>query len=78
MKDAFEGGDVRFGRDYLIPKPLDPRILFWVAPAVAKAAMDTSVARHPLDIKEYVHALEARRQHCARRCQFKDSCFEGE
>jgi hypothetical protein len=37
-----------FGRDYLIPKPFDPRVLMWVAPAVAKAAMDSGVARRPL------------------------------
>ena len=38
----------RFGRDYIIPKPFDPRVLLCVAPAVAKAAMDTGVARHPI------------------------------
>jgi malate dehydrogenase (oxaloacetate-decarboxylating)(NADP+) len=76
MMEAFGGGGIHFGRDYLIPKPLDPRILFWEAPAVAKAAMDTGVARRTIDVKEYVHSLSARRQHCARRCRFKDSCFE--
>jgi malate dehydrogenase (oxaloacetate-decarboxylating)(NADP+) len=76
MREAFGGGEIVFGKDYLIPKPLDPRILFWEAPAVAKAAMDSGVARRSIDLKEYVPALTSRRQHCWRRCQFKDSCFE--
>jgi malate dehydrogenase (oxaloacetate-decarboxylating)(NADP+) len=44
---------LKFGRDYLIPKPLDPRVLLWVAPAVAKAAMDSDVARRELDMPTY-------------------------
>ncbi|HEY3411994.1 MAG TPA: NADP-dependent malic enzyme [Armatimonadota bacterium] len=51
---------LHFGPDYLIPKPLDPRVLLWVAPAVAKAAMDTGVARVTLDIDKYREQLEAR------------------
>ncbi len=39
---------LEFGRDYLIPKPLDPRLLCHVAPAVARAAVDSGVARHPI------------------------------
>ena len=35
--------------DYLIPKPFDPRVLLWVAPAVAKAAMESGVARRPIE-----------------------------
>lgn len=50
----------RFGRDYLIPKPFDPRLLLWVAPAVAKAAMDTGVARKTIELESYVRQLEAR------------------
>jgi malate dehydrogenase (oxaloacetate-decarboxylating)(NADP+) len=75
MLEAFGGGSISFGPDYLIPKPLDPRILFWEAPAVARAAMQTGVARRPVDLQGYVKALESRRQHCVRRCQFKDSCL---
>lgn len=48
----------RFGRDYLIPKPVDPRVLMYVAPAVAKAAMDSGVARKQVDIEEYKHKIE--------------------
>ncbi len=52
--------ELRFGREYIIPKPLDPRVLMWVAPAVAKAAMDTGVARRALDINAYMDQLSAR------------------
>lgn len=50
----------RFGPDYLIPKPFDPRVLLWVAPAVAQAAMETGVARIELDLDAYRTRLEAR------------------
>ncbi len=50
----------RFGRDYLIPKPFDSRVLLWVAPAVAKAAMETGVARLTVDLEGYRNRLEAR------------------
>lgn len=53
--DRFE-----FGSDYIIPKPLDPRVLLWEAPAVAKAAMDTGVARIHIDLDQYRNILEAR------------------
>ena len=50
---------LRFGRDYLIPKPFDPRVLLWVAPAVAQAAMASGVARAPIaDIDRYRESLE--------------------
>ncbi len=75
MLEAFGAGSISFGPDYLIPKPLDPRILFWEAPAVARAAMQSGVARRPVDLQGYVKALESRRQHCVRRCRFKDSCL---
>ncbi|HTM00857.1 MAG TPA: NADP-dependent malic enzyme [Candidatus Omnitrophota bacterium] len=51
---------LHFGPDYLIPKPFDPRVLLWVAPAVAKAAMETGVARLTIDLDEYRDRLEAR------------------
>lgn len=54
---------LKFGADYLIPKPLDPRVLLWVAPAVAKAAMDSGVARKTIDIEEYKRSLFARQGH---------------
>ncbi|MCC6998928.1 MAG: NADP-dependent malic enzyme [Deltaproteobacteria bacterium] len=49
-----------FGADYRIPKPLDPRVLWWVAPAVAEAAMASGVARRPLDLVEYRDRLKQR------------------
>ncbi len=49
-----------FGREYLIPKPFDPRILEWEAVAVAQAAMETGVAQHPIDIEEYKRELAER------------------
>uniref|UniRef100_C6E1I4 Malate dehydrogenase (Oxaloacetate-decarboxylating) (NADP(+)), Phosphate acetyltransferase n=1 Tax=Geobacter sp. (strain M21) TaxID=443144 RepID=C6E1I4_GEOSM len=55
-------GDVKFsfGRDYIIPKPFDPRALLRVAPAIAKAAMETGVARQPIaDMNKYVEHLES-------------------
>ncbi|MFO7586982.1 MAG: NADP-dependent malic enzyme [Gemmatimonadota bacterium] len=57
---AYEGRSLRFGRDYLIPTPFDHRVLIWEASAVAKAAMDTGVARKPVEIEEYKRQLEAR------------------
>jgi malate dehydrogenase (oxaloacetate-decarboxylating)(NADP+) len=47
--DAYDLEQLRFGRDYLIPKPLDPRILLEVSPAVARAAMASGAARTPID-----------------------------
>ncbi len=44
---------LRFGRDYIIPKPFDNRVLYWVAPAVAKAAMESGVARESVDVDAY-------------------------
>ncbi len=44
---------LKFGRDYLIPKPLDPRVLLWVSPAVAKAAMESGMARRNIDLETY-------------------------
>ncbi|MBV7332965.1 NADP-dependent malic enzyme [Chloroflexi bacterium TSY] len=51
---------LRFGPEYIIPKPIDPRVLMWVAPAVAKAAMDTGVARIQIDLDDYLNQLAAR------------------
>jgi malate dehydrogenase (oxaloacetate-decarboxylating)(NADP+) len=48
---------MRFGKDYIIPKPFDSRVLYWVAPAVARAAMDSGVARETIDLEEYRERL---------------------
>jgi len=52
--------DVRFGPDYLIPFPFDPRVLLWVAPAVAWAAVASGVANEFCEMDEYRQQLEAR------------------
>jgi malate dehydrogenase (oxaloacetate-decarboxylating)(NADP+) len=54
---AYGGEAIKFGREYIIPKPLDPRVLLWEAPAVAEMAMKTGVARKPIDINEYREQL---------------------
>jgi len=60
VRAAYGGEALRFGRDYILPKPVDERVLLWVAPAVAKAAMETGVARKKIDLAEYRDALEQR------------------
>ena len=57
---AYSVESMRFGRDYLIPKPFDSRVLLWVAPAVAWAAVASGVARDVIDVEEYRQQLEAR------------------
>src|SRR5208283_1519144 len=59
---AAYGGRPKFGPDYIIPVPFDPRLISSVPPAVAKAAMDTGVARRPIvDMDAYRQQLNARR-----------------
>ncbi|MFQ6613896.1 MAG: NADP-dependent malic enzyme, partial [Fidelibacterota bacterium] len=60
VTQAYETSSLMFGRNYIIPKPLDQRVLPRVASAVAKAAMDTGVARKTIDINKYKEELEAR------------------
>ncbi len=56
---AYGGKTFRFGPEYIIPKPFDPRVLLWVAPAVADAAMASGVARMPIkNLDEYRETLE--------------------
>ena len=56
---AYQGEKLTFGADYLIPKPFDPRLMGVVASAVAKAAMETGVAKTPLDdMAEYKKRLD--------------------
>jgi len=56
------GARPKFGPDYIIPVPFDPRLISYVPPAVAQAAMDTGVARKPIvDMDAYRHQLNARR-----------------
>ncbi len=57
---AYNLESLKFGPDYIIPKPLDPRVLLWESPAVAKAAIETGVARITIDIEEYRQQLAFR------------------
>jgi malate dehydrogenase (oxaloacetate-decarboxylating)(NADP+) len=50
---AYGRSRMRFGKDYIIPKPFDNRVLYWVAPAVARAAQESGVARFSIDIDDY-------------------------
>ena len=59
---AYQGARPRFGRDYIIPVPFDPRLIHVIPPAVAKAAMETGVAKKPIpDMEAYKAQLSARR-----------------
>src|SRR5690349_21362858 len=57
---AYGGQVFTYGRDYIIPKPFDPRVLIAVAPAVAQAAIQSGVARIKLDHETYVESLRRR------------------
>lgn len=59
VKLAYDVCELTFGREYILPKPLDPRLLYEVSPAVAKAAMESGVARRPIkDWEEYDRYLK--------------------
>jgi malate dehydrogenase (oxaloacetate-decarboxylating)(NADP+) len=60
VRRAYGVGRMEFGREYIIPKPFDPRVLIWVASAVAQAAMETGVAQQPLDPDQYKEQLRRR------------------
>ena len=61
VNEAYEDSNLKFGKDYIIPKPNDPRLITSVAPAVAKAAMETGVARKPIeDWEAYGFELRSR------------------
>ncbi len=61
VNKAYKVENIHFGRDYIIPKPLDPRLIYHVAPAVAKAAMETGVAKTPIeDWEVYKESLKER------------------
>ncbi|HCE21726.1 MAG TPA: NADP-dependent malic enzyme, partial [Hyphomonas sp.] len=58
---AYHGARPSFGREYIIPTPFDPRLISFIPPFVAQAAMDTGVARKPIDDMEaYRHSLARR------------------
>ncbi len=61
VRKAYGGESIQFGREYLIPKPLDTRLITTICPAVAKAAEESGVARKPIrDWENYRHELQTR------------------
>jgi malate dehydrogenase (oxaloacetate-decarboxylating)(NADP+) len=60
VRRAYGVEHMRFGREYIIPKPFDQRVLVWVASAVAQAAMESGVAQQPVDVEEYKEQLRRR------------------
>jgi malate dehydrogenase (oxaloacetate-decarboxylating)(NADP+) len=69
---------LEFGVDYVIPKPLDPRVLEWETPAVAQAAMDSGVATVPVaDMKAYAASLRVRVDAAARRAAAVVDSYSG-
>jgi malate dehydrogenase (oxaloacetate-decarboxylating)(NADP+) len=57
---AYNLDHLEYGKDYVVPKPLDKRVCLWVAPAVAETAMKSGAARITLDLHQYVAQLEKR------------------
>jgi malate dehydrogenase (oxaloacetate-decarboxylating)(NADP+) len=60
VRAAYGIDRIEFGREYIIPKPFDPRVLIWEAAAVARAAMETGVAQVQVDLDQYKEELERR------------------
>ncbi len=73
VSHAYGGERFHYGPDYIIPKPFDARVLLWVAPAVAKAAMDTGVARLQVEMGPYRERLQRMQ---SRSHQVMSSVFE--
>jgi len=59
VRSAYSGQNLRFGSEYLIPKPFDPRLMECVAPAVARAAMESGVAERPIEDLEVEGEMHA-------------------
>ncbi|XPV76696.1 MAG: malic enzyme-like NAD(P)-binding protein [Desulfovibrio sp.] len=74
--EAYGVDSLEFGEESVIPKPIDPRVLEWVAPAVAKAAMDTGVARIQLDLDEYKKEIRAQLEASKKRTEVIVDSFE--
>lgn len=74
--EAYNYAKFSFGRDYVIPKPLDPRLIEWLTPAVAEAAMRTGVAQSPIsDMDAYRRDLRRRVDACRTRAKFIAASF---
>jgi len=57
---AYGLNSLQFGPDYIVPKPFDPRVILWESPAVARAAMESGVARQQIDLEKYQQELAFR------------------
>ena len=57
---AYGLNSLQFGPDYIVPKPFDPRVILWESPAVARAAMESGVARKQIDLEKYQQQLAFR------------------
>jgi malate dehydrogenase (oxaloacetate-decarboxylating)(NADP+) len=68
---AYGEKSFEFGREYLVPKPFDPRVLVWESVAVAKAAMESGVSRINIDLDEYEEKLERKVQEQLKRWSIK-------
>ncbi len=74
VTSAYSGAELRFGPEYILPKPFDPRLLMEIPPAVARAAMETGVAERPIaDMEEYRHSLS---RHVIRSANIMKPIFE--
>ena len=69
IKDAYDGKEFTFGKEYIVPKPFDPRVIEWEAVAVAKAAMDEGLAQFPIkDWDGYKKGLRKRMEKFWNEC----------
>ncbi|MBL7685069.1 MAG: malate dehydrogenase [Deltaproteobacteria bacterium] len=76
---AYGVESLSFGPEYIIPKPLDPRVLLYVVPAVAKAAIDSGVAKRPItDFKAYQEKLHELIEKKFKRDEAMEHAFFGE
>ncbi len=72
---AYGVESLKFGRDYIIPKPFDPRVMAWESYAVAKTAMETGVAKQPVDLDHYKEQLEKRLQYIHRDTELAEAAY---
>ena len=79
VEAAYGGQKFTFGPDYVIPKPFDPRIIEWVTPAVAKAAMDSGIATRPIeDLDAYRLGLSARVKKARERAETLGKSYQNQ
>ncbi len=73
VKDAYDGKDFTFGRDYIVPKPFDPRVIEWESVAVAKAAIEEGLATNIItDWEGYAKALSKRMEKFWCACELEE------